>query len=643
MAYEKMLYNILEHHRKNEDISKKVYRYTGLIHAIEFFTQKINLNHLEKYIFEFTNELLLPDQIAVFIKKQNKYTLVKQSGYAKEDYTIDYDSSYDEIIKYYSGLLKENNLKDHFKEAVFEDFSIRFCIPLVMDLELYGFIFVNKICDEFCEDDEIIANALMNLFSTALSNYKYYRDLENVSRQLNEKVFNLFAINHSSKALLSQMDLDTLYELSISAFAELTQSSFTASFLYDPISSSYKLLNFIDVHNSNLIMFINLYPKKNTKSKLRVLTDMSDSTQREDFYEIFENSREMLKDLKICYIVSLLKNNKLIGFVTLGPRVNGTSYDNSTFELIESLASFIYIAVKNAKNFKKINMQKKIINNKLNRIVKLNQLMKNINSASNMDQMLELTLSTLSIYFGVTSGFIGLYDSDIDVIEIVESININDDLRYIPFSRDLLILKLGEKIILNSEADVEKVFSKDVVNGFNDTYSGGLFVPIFVEDNELKLLGVIGILAIKDKILGDEENIITIESIANHIAPVMYQFITLNEIIEQYKPDYQVLLLEDLKYDIIEAEDFYLELKVIHIIIDREFTFDKPNIESLKERFDKVYPIDNMNVFIITIDKEPVKDVENILGDNCYCKQYDYGKDFKDFDQFMAIYSNDKN
>ncbi|GKX30371.1 hypothetical protein SH1V18_28510 [Vallitalea longa] len=643
MAYEEMLYNILEHHRKSEDISKKVYRYTGLIHAIEFFSQKFNLNHLEKYIYEFTNELLLPDQIAVFIKDQNKYILMQSSGYTKKDYTIDYSSSYDEIIKYYSGLLKEDNLREHFKKVVFNDFPFQFCIPLIMDLELYGFIFVNKINDSFCEDDEIIANALMNLYSTSLANYKYYKDLENVSRQLNEKVFNLFAMNHSSKALLSQLDLDTLYKLSISAFAELTQSSFTAFFLYDPISNSYKLVSLKDVYNHDLIMFINLFPNEKTRSKSRVLTDMSDKTQSDDFYDIFENSRELLKDLKICYVVSLLKKNDLVGFVTLGPKVNGYKYDKSIFELIESLASSIYIAINNAKNFKKINMQKKIINNKLTRIVKLNQLMKNINTASNMEQLIELTLSTLNIYFGVTSGFIGLYDNDIDVINIMESINISESLKYIPFSRDLLVLKLGEKIILNSEADVENVFSTKVVSSFNNTYSGGLFVPIFVEDNELKLLGVIGILAIKDKILGDEENIITMESIANHIAPVMYQFITLNKVVEQYKPDYQVLFLEDLKYDIIEAEDFYLELKVIHIVIDRKFTFTKPNIGSLSKRFKKVYPVDNMNIFVITIEKEPLKDIEQILGRNSYCKQYDYGKDFKDFDQFMAIYSNDKN
>ncbi|QUH30078.1 GAF domain-containing protein [Vallitalea guaymasensis] len=640
MAYEQMLYNILEHHRKNEDISKKVYRYTGLIHAIEFFSQKFNLDHIEKYIFEFTNELLLPNQIAVFIRKNHEYKLMQVNGYDKEQYTIKYNESFDEIIKYNSGLLRQNNLKTYFSKDIFSDFECNFIMPLIMDCELYGFIFVNRNNEEFLEDDEIIANALMNLFSTSLSNYKYFKELENVSKQLNEKLFSLFAINHSSKALLSSLDLGALYRLSISAFAELTQSSFTTFFLYDSISNSYKLMSLKDVYNSSSVMFINLYPTKSIKdTKIRILTDMSNESQRNQFYDLFEDSREILKDVKISYVVSLLKKNRLVGFVTLGPKVNGNQYENSVFELIESLASSTYIAINNAKNFQKTNMQKEIINNKLTRLVKLNELMKNINIAGNMEQLIDLTLSTLSVFFGVTSGFIGLYDNDKDGINITRSINIDGNLTHIPLQDELLPLKLGEKIILNSEADVENTFAPEIVECFNDTYSGALFVPIFVDENELKLLGVIGILAIKDKILGDEENIITLESIANHIAPIMYQFISLSKIIDQYRPDYQAVFLNDLKQDVIEAEEFYLELKIIHIEVGVNFTFTRINTDKLRKQFEKVYPVDNMNIFVISFDKEPVNDIISILGENISCKQYDYGKDFNSFEEFVSIYS----
>ncbi len=178
-------------------------------------------------------------------------------------------------------------------------------------------------------------------------------------------------------------------------------------------------------------------------------------------------------------------------------------------------------------------------------------------------------------------------DRERDSIDIRESINTSKDLTEIPFLNEFLPLKLGEKVVFNSEADVENIFPIEIVEAFENNYCGAILVPIFVEDIELKLLGVIGILAIEDKILGDEENIITLESIASHIAPVLYQFDTLRQVIKQYKPDYQVLFLNDLKQDVIEAEDFYLELKIVHICINERFTFARVKLDDLKENLKK--------------------------------------------------------
>lgn len=636
MAYEKMLYKILEHHKKNEDISKKVYRYTGLVHAIEFFSQKFNLDHVEDYIYEFTNELLLPDQIAVFVKKGAKYKLKHSNGYEQKDCMLYYDKSYDEMIHYHSGLFTKENIEAYFPKEVFQNFPAMIAIPLIMNCELYGIVFLNRINDSFADDDLIIANALMNLYAASLTNHKYYDDLLDVSKQLNEKLFNLFAINHSSKALLSQLDLHTLYQLSISVFSELTQSSFTAFFLYDELTKSYRLMSLKDVYNSKLIMFVNLYPKKPMDEiRIGVLTDMTRMEQRQAFFDLFDHGEEVFQDIKAKYIVSIKKDERLIGFVTLGPKINNNTYEKSIFELIESLASSTYIAISNARNFHEISKQKDVINNKLNRIVQLNLLMKNINTAKNGEQLLELTLSTLSIFFGVTSGFIGLYNGEQDAIEIKESINIDESLRKIPMLLDFEPLRIGENIVYNSEADVENIFPEHVVEAFNENYGGAIMVPIFVEDNELKLLGVIGILAIRDKILGDEENITTLEFIASHIAPVLYQFHSLQQVIDKYTPDYQTLFLQALEKDIQEAKDFFLELKVVHICLSRTYKFCRVSLEGLEAMYKKVYPVDNNNIFILTCEPCPIHEIGDMFGESAKYRQYELGTDFNSVDEFL--------
>ncbi|QUI25069.1 GAF domain-containing protein [Vallitalea pronyensis] len=640
MAYEKMLDKILEQHKQNEDISKKVYRYTGLVHAIEFFSQKFNLGHVEDYIYAFTNELLLPDQIALFVKKGAKYKLKHVHGYEQSDCIFYDDKSYDELIYYHSGLLTNEKIEDYFPKEVLENYPALIAIPLIMDRDLYGIIFLNRLQDTFADDDFIIANALMNLYAAALTNHKNYDDLLDMSKQLNEKLFNLFAINHSSKALLSQLDLSTLYELSISAFSELTQSSFTTFFLYDELTESYRLMSLKDVYNSKLIMFINLYPTRPIDDiQVGTLTDMNDLDQRQAFFKLFKKANEKLQDIKAQYIVSIKKDQRLIGFVTLGPKTNNNPYEKSIFELIESLASSTYIAISNARNFHQIMKQKEVMNNKLNRIVQLNVLMKHINGAKSSDQLLELTLSTMSVLFGVTSGFIALYHQEENTLTIQESIHINGDLKTIPMVQDFEPLKKGENIIYNSEADVERIFPSHVVEAFEGNYSGAIMVPIFVEDNELKLLGVIGILAIRDKILGDEENITTLEFIASHIASVLYQFYTLQQVIDQYKPDYQVLLLQDLKKGIVEAKEFKMAFKVVHICLSQTYQFQRVSLDELGALYKRIYPVDNANIFVFACDQHPIQNISHVLGDDVIYRQYELGRDFNTVDEFLQHFN----
>ena len=65
---------------------------------------------------------------------------------------------------------------------------------------------------------------------------------------------------------------------------------------------------------------------------------------------------------------------KILGFVTLGRTV--TEAHKSAFELVDSLASYTYIALSNAILIEFINNQKKLLQEKLDRLIKLNRLSK---------------------------------------------------------------------------------------------------------------------------------------------------------------------------------------------------------------------------------------------------------------------------
>ncbi|HOA81211.1 MAG TPA: hypothetical protein PKK61_09155, partial [Defluviitaleaceae bacterium] len=414
MSYEDVL-NKLKDDKQKENITSKLYRYTGLIHAIEFFSQKFSIEQILEYAYDFVNELIIVDQIAVFYKVNNQYIMFKSKGYNIEQYSIDYTTDYDNIALFHGHIMNTQDLNQFLPSKLLNDFPAKLGIPLIIESELYGFILTNRFEEksDFEQEDFIVAEALMQLFNTSLNNYRSYKSLQNAKSELDEKVFNLFAINQSSKVLLSELDLSVLYNLSIDVFSELTQSALTSFFLYDEKGENYVLRGMRDTLNPSNKLKITVYLKDNVSLDFsKSILDMSNEEDYNLFIDSFQNSEAVITNLKPLYIVLLIKNKVLLGFVTLGKKVTDKPYNKGIFELIESLASSTYIAVSNANYFKETNEQKLLLQNKFNRLVSLNKLMKNINSASTTEELADLTLETLNISFGMKTGIFALYNKD---------------------------------------------------------------------------------------------------------------------------------------------------------------------------------------------------------------------------------------
>lgn len=180
------------------------------------------------------------------------------------------------------------------------------------------------------------------------------------------------------------------------------------------------------------------------------------------FMDSFQNSEAVIKNLRPLYIVLLIKNKVLLGFVTLGKKVTDKPYNKGIFELIESLASSTYIAVSNAKYFKETNEQKLLLQKKFNRLVSLNNLMKNINSAATTEELANLTLSTLNISFGIKSGIFALYDNE--KFEVIKSLNLENCPASFKLSDKFSCLKEGDYFIINSNEKSLSCLIKNLLN-----------------------------------------------------------------------------------------------------------------------------------------------------------------------------------
>jgi len=350
---------------------------------------------------------------------------------------------------------------------------------------------------------------------------------------------------------------------------------------------------------------------------------------------------EILSPLKTKYIIILIKNSKILGFVSLAQTVMGSEFKNSIFELIESMASSTYIALSNAQLFKQVSEQKKIIQGKLDKLVSLNNLMKNINSSSNIDTLLELTLKTLDVSFDVEKGLIALYNKEKGNLTIAETLNIETKKKEIKLNIAWKKVLEGDAIYELKEEAVQKYISSALFKDLGQV-SGVLIIPIYIDRLEIDLLGVIMIFKNKKLPKNDEENMITIETIAGHISPVLSNLFTIEEQQRFLLPNYIEIFKMDLKNEVTGAVDLDLDLQIIRIKDKREYIFRGNTIvDKLKHSFKKVYPFSSNDIFVIINDKEKNidKKIKSITGvEDVEILTFTLGKDFTNFQEFFKLF-----
>ncbi|MBC7961204.1 MAG: hypothetical protein H7X94_15195 [Vallitaleaceae bacterium] len=614
-------------------------RYAGILSAIEFFSQKFELEQLISYAFDFSNDLLQPDQIAIWNLQDQQYILSQSNGY-ETAFTFEYQQQYDQIVYFHAGLMYGKNISLLLPPEISEVFNPDFCIPLIMDKSFFGIIALKRSGgNPFNSEDEIFASALMNLFSSALTNYSSYKHIEIAKAQLDQKIFNLFAMNHSTKALLSELSLNNLYDLAISVFSELTQSSFTTFFIKDVISENYKLMGCKNVRSHTLNLDITLFENHSQHSRLPILIDMSDKKNRDLFLDHFFNGSEILQKINPLYIVLLKKSDEIVGFVSLGTKVNDTKYDNSIFELVESLASATYIAISNALYIEEINKQKLMMDTKLRELVRLNELMKNINSANSYDKVIQLVMDTLNVSFGVDMGFFALYNEETSDFTVPHKINMKKNLNHLEMIPQWLPLTKGEPILVYEEEKVVNFLPKEAINAFIKNPSGVALIPVYMEQIDIRLIGFFALLTSRKKYLVTEESLVSLDAIATHIAPVIYQLEYSDGIKNSYKPDYAVFFLKKLRIEIEEAIDFGLDLFVVHISHKCPVHFASTAIiTTLKESFKNCYETDHRNTFILTNKTTELSSIEELLTDDYLKKVYQLHQDFTDYESFLNIF-----
>lgn len=529
-----------------------------LLNSIDFFSQSLHLEQLTYYGYEFVHENLNLISSALFIQEDGHYVMKQHKGYDYERYSIQRTPKLKTIATLFGRILTKK-FEDYFETAFIEDFEIGIIIPLIVKDRLVGFIAANgNTHNDTSEAYMSMATAIMQLMNSAYGNALNFSELEVKNYELDKKIFNLFFINHCSRTLLSELNLDKIYALCIDIIRELTSSSVTSFGLFDEARNHIVIRGYKDI-----LSFKNYYTELKLASTIppidKIVYHVKDDINELEL--IFDNAEEFEK-LEAEYVVLLVKD-RIIGFVTIGKPVSDREYDETLFELIESIATSIYISITNAILFDKLNKQAEIINKKYKTLIGLNKVIKNINSCVTLTELSNLTMQNLEIGYGVQKGFIALLNEQgFSVTGQINLPHLEDT--YVSFTDQLMEASCEDTYFEFSAQNI-----KDFFPGFEaDRHpDANCFVvsPIRIENLSSENQGLLGyIVMFETKEALKQEEIIMIDTLANSIAPIVHQMDIANEIQLNYKIDQEKAMIVDIEEKLKARNEYFLDFKIYY-------------------------------------------------------------------------------
>lgn len=649
MDYQEILAKIqLE---QNNDLSTDLYRYNGILEAISFFANRLTCEQIINASFDFVNELLTVHKSVLYVLNEDRYEKINSRNLYDAPDIIPQNEKLKKFAVYVGNVVSgRKNLEAYFPADVLDRTEATVMIPLILEHRLVGFILMSgRVSSDFNENDIAVSRTLMKLFNSSLDSNHRLMELQTANRELDDKIFSLFAINQSAKAMLTEHRLDELNRLAVDVFSELTLSSNTGFFLYDEKSEKYLLKAYRDVfRSSGSIPSVSLTLRHGVRPDAsRQILNIRDENDAVYFSGLFEEGIVPLVSIKARYIVFIFsRESGILGFVTLGDTISGAGYKKSTFELVDSLASYTYIALSNAMLIKVVNDQKKLLEAKLNRLITLNSLIRNINSAQNTRQMIDLAFETLTVSFGAESCIIALYRPEERLFTIAASTESSLNGNVIPLTPKLEPLLKGRTIFESDSTMVPEYTGSSVSGAFPDK-CGFLAIPIAVETVELyeiRLIGAIMVFRTRNGLLSDEENTLTFETIANHMAPLLEGYISLDMQRQEYIPDVMRQFTYAVKAQIDECREYDFELEIARLV-DRNatpFSENKSRRLILEHFNDNVYAVSYDYTFVL-IQNDFEKNRE-ILGSiasetGAWLSFFRFRRDFSSYDEFMKLIS----
>lgn len=336
-----------------DEISRRLLELTSLFEISQILNQSLELEHVLNNVLLIPMGRLMIPRGVIILKEDDHYKIEMSKGIPGEYISQIFPAKGEMPMK--SCLVDEHDKAGNMEMFEFaKKVNLELCIPFISQNRCIGLaLFGSKLNKAKFSDEEIdFLNSLASIATSSLENALQVVKIKEINRQLDERI----------------QELRTLFDIAQGLSATLEYSKILRLLVYalmgQMLITKYAIL---------LIKDSELYIQENkgfTESVIESFLPKLSSTnipQRAILVEGLKNASlsQSFKKNGIEVLVPMNHQNKLLGFILLGSRINQQALTENELEFVTTLVSQAVISLENARLFQET-LEKQRIEEELN-------------------------------------------------------------------------------------------------------------------------------------------------------------------------------------------------------------------------------------------------------------------------------------
>lgn len=336
-----------------DEINRRLLELTSLFEISQILNESLELDHVLSNVLLIPMGRLMISRGTILLKKNNAYHVEMLKGIPSKYQNESFHTSREMPKKHC--LIKEYKEKDENPIFQFaQKVNLELCIPFISQNRCFGLALLGpKLNQQPFNNEEIeFLNSLASIATSSIENALQVEKIVDVNKQLDERI----------------QELKTLFDIAQGLSATLEHSKILKLLVYALMGQM-------------MITHYTILLKKNSDLSIQEIKGLNESVAEsisEKLLKIDIPDRAILiKDLKdaslsktlekngVEVLTPMIHQNKLLGYILVGSRLNQLPFSENDLEFLTTLVSQAVISMENARLFQET-LEKQRIEEELN-------------------------------------------------------------------------------------------------------------------------------------------------------------------------------------------------------------------------------------------------------------------------------------